>query len=87
MMDFRIHQTPGASFVYVLPLSADSALIEYTLFTATLLEKKVYNEELKYYIENFLHINDYSIEEEEFGIIPMTNVKFPFMNMEFLILE
>ena len=78
LMDFRIHQTPGASFVYVLPLSADSALIEYTLFTATLLEKKVYDEELKYYIENFLHINDYSIEEEEFGIIPMTNVKFPF---------
>ncbi len=78
LMDFRIHQTPGASFVYVLPLSTDSALIEYTLFTASLLEKKVYDEELKFYIENFLHINDYSIEEEEFGIIPMTNVKFPF---------
>ena len=78
LMDFRIHQTPGASFVYVLPLSADSALIEYTLFTASLLEKEVYDEELKFYIENFLHINDYSIEEEEFGIIPMTNVKFPF---------
>jgi lycopene beta-cyclase len=78
LMDFRIHQTPGASFVYVLPLSADSALVEYTLFTATLLEKKIYEEELKYYIENFLQINDYTIEEEEFGIIPMTNVKFPF---------
>lgn len=80
LMDFRIHQTPGTSFVYVLPLADDRALVEYTLFTGTLLEKKIYDQELTEYIKNFLQINDYSIEEEEFGIIPMTNVKFPFFS-------
>jgi lycopene beta-cyclase len=33
--------------------------------------------ELKDYIENTLHIKDYTITEKEFGVIPMTNYQFP----------
>lgn len=78
LMDFRVHQQYGTAFAYVLPLNGHSALVEYTLFTASLLQQHQYDEELKSYIRNYLKITEYTIEEKEFGIIPMTNKKFEF---------
>ncbi|HEX7846806.1 MAG TPA: lycopene cyclase family protein [Chitinophagaceae bacterium] len=78
LMDFRVHQQHGTSFAYVLPFSETRALIEYTLFTKTLLEKEEYDLELKNYIHSFLGIKDFKIIEEEFGVIPMTNEKLSF---------
>lgn len=78
MMDFRVHQQYGTSFVYVLPFSEREALVEYTLFTPSLLKPAQYDTELKNYLSAFLGITDYKIKEEEFGIIPMTNEKFYF---------
>jgi lycopene beta-cyclase len=78
MMDFRVHQQHGTTFAYVLPFSATSALVEYTLFTKELLQPEQYDKELKDYIHRFLSIHDYTLKEEEFGIIPMTNEKFRF---------
>lgn len=78
MMDFRVHQQYGTSFVYVLPFSEQEALIEYTLFTPSLLKPEEYDNELKSYLSDFLGITDYLIKDEEFGIIPMTNEKFYF---------
>jgi len=78
LMDFRVHQRYGTSFVYVLPLSSKSALVEYTLFTSKTLEAEQYNTELRDYITCVLKINDFTVQEEEFGIIPMTNEKFHF---------
>jgi lycopene beta-cyclase len=78
LMDFRVHQDHGASFVYVLPLDTNRALIEYTLFTEKLLTTEKYNNELRDYISRFMQLQQYTIEEEEFGIIPMTNTRFPF---------
>lgn len=77
-MDFRIHQRYGTSFFYVLPLSETRALVEYTLFTPETLKEEQYKAELQDYIEHFLKLSSYKIIEEEFGIIPMTNAKFPF---------
>ena len=54
------------------------ALVEYTLFTPSLLKPEQYDIELKNYLSDFLGITDYSIKDEEFGIIPMTNEKFHF---------
>jgi lycopene beta-cyclase len=76
-MDFRVPQTHGVTFVYVLPLSENTALVEFTLFNAFLLEPDAYDEALKQYITHYLKIGDYTIEEEEFGIIPMTDHVFP----------
>lgn len=76
LMDFRVGQQYGTTFVYVLPLSDDRALVEYTLFTKTLLNESDYNNALHNYISSFLNVKDYIIEEQEFGIIPMTNMKF-----------
>jgi lycopene beta-cyclase len=78
MMDFRVSQQYGTTFAYVLPFSATSALVEYTLFTKELLRPEQYDKGLRDYIATFLGINEYKIKEEEFGIIPMTNQKFNF---------
>lgn len=76
IMDFSIAQTHGTSFVYVLPMSSQKALVEYTLFTEEVLDETQYQDALKNYIANHLHITDYNITEREFGVIPMTNYQF-----------
>jgi lycopene beta-cyclase len=78
MMDFRVHQDHGTAFIYVLPFSETKALVEYTLFTKSLLTSEQYNDEIKNYIRTILKIDRYSLVEEEFGVIPMTNQKFQF---------
>jgi lycopene beta-cyclase len=77
LMDFRVPQENGTSFVYVMPFSPTSALIEYTLFTPSLLQDEAYDEALAAYIANYLPDKSYTIRELEFGIIPMTNQSFP----------
>lgn len=76
-MDFRVSQEEGTTFVYVMPLSPTQALVEYTLFTERLLTQDQYNAGLKNYIESFLQTNEYKVLEEEFGVIPMTDLVFP----------
>ena len=39
LMDFSVSQENGATFMYVLPTSTTTALVEYTLFSPVLLEK------------------------------------------------
>ena len=77
LMDFRVAQDHGTTFVYVLPLSKRKALIEYTLFTERLLSQTEYDATLDDYINTFLNLNNYKITEEEYGVIPMTNAAFP----------
>lgn len=75
-MDFRVSQQHGTTFVYVLPVAANKALVEYTLFTKTLLPQHAYDDGLQQYINNFLKLTAYTITETEFGVIPMTNYVF-----------
>jgi lycopene beta-cyclase len=77
LMDFRIGQQQGTAFVYVMPFTEKRALVEYTLFTKDLLTPSQYEEGLRQYISQYLQIEKYSISEEEYGIIPMTNYKYP----------
>lgn len=78
VMDFRVHQDHGTTFVYILPFTKTTALVEYTLFTKELLQPQQYDVELKKYLHDFLQLEEYSIKEEEFGIIPMTNEALSF---------
>jgi lycopene beta-cyclase len=80
LMDFRVSQQYGTTFVYVKPFSATRALVEYTLFTGQLLSPVQYEEGLKAYVRDYLQTVSYTIAEEENGIIPMTNYKFPRVN-------
>lgn len=76
LMDFRVSQQHGTTFVYVLPVSANKALVEYTFFNKATLPPLAYNEALGNYLSSFLNITEYQVIEEEFGVIPMTNIKF-----------
>lgn len=77
LMDFRIGQNNGTAFCYELPFNSKQALIEYTLFSPQLLQQEQYDEGLRSYIADELKISSYTILEKEFGVIPMTNFKFP----------
>ncbi len=76
LMDFRVSQHHGTTFCYVLPLSTNKALVEYTLFSKKLLEPNEYDDGLRNYITTFLKTTNYNVIENEFGVIPMTNHKF-----------
>lgn len=75
LMDFRVSQQHGATFVYVLPVSQNKAMIEYTLFTSSLLQPYQYDEGLQEYTNRFIP-GEFTILEQEAGIIPMTNYAF-----------
>lgn len=75
LMDFRVPQQHGTTFVYVLPVSSHKAMVEYTLFTRELLQPQQYDEGLRGYISRFIP-GEYSVREEETGVIPMTNHAF-----------
>lgn len=76
-MDFSIDQKQGTSFMYLLPTSTRTALIEYTLFTQTVLPDAIYDAVLNDHIQNKLAIGNFNILHEEFGVIPMTDFNFP----------
>ncbi|HOD10329.1 MAG TPA: lycopene cyclase family protein [Flavobacterium sp.] len=74
-MDFSINQNGNTRFMYVLPTSETEALLEYTLFSADLLSKAEYENEIQNYIQK-LGITKYKIIEKEQGNIPMTCYEF-----------
>ncbi|MFB9054109.1 lycopene cyclase family protein [Formosa undariae] len=76
LMDFRLNQDHGDTFMYVLPTSANEALIEYTLFSEKILDKAQYKIALEQYIKDDLKIEEYEIVHKEFGVIPMSLAKF-----------
>lgn len=79
LMDFRVSQAHGASFVYLMPLAPNRALVEYTLFTENLLQQEEYDTALKDYIDQYLQIKNYTVSDMEFGVIPMTSAPIPAM--------
>ncbi len=73
-MDYRLDQHRETRFVYVLPLSETRALVEFTVFSPELCPAEEYDSELRRYISGVLKIKEYQVEEEEFGVIPMTDL-------------
>lgn len=81
-MDFSIPQKGNTRFMYVLPFSKNEALVEYTLFSENLLEKSDYEKAIKTYIKEKYNDTPYTIQETEFGTIPMTCYPFHQHNTE-----
>lgn len=77
LMDFRVPQAGDTAFVYVMPFSATTALVEYTVFGPKVLEEHIYSEALDQYIQTQFPGTRFQTEEEEFGVIPMTGFEFP----------
>ena len=74
-MDFTVDQKRNTRFMYVLPISPNKALFEYTLFSKEVLTKEEYESELLKYLAT-KSITEYTITEIEQGVIPMTSYKF-----------
>jgi lycopene beta-cyclase len=77
LFDFRTPQQGQMRFVYLIPQTADRALVEFTLFSKRLLEPADYTTALRQYMEGVLKEPQYEIVEEEWGVIPMTTYSFP----------
>ncbi len=75
-MDFRLDQADETRFFYVLPHSRRKALVEIAIFSKDIPDPSFYDPYLKSYIKNTLQIENYQIEEEEVGAIPMTDYNF-----------
>lgn len=82
LMDFTLAQKHGATFMYVLPTSSTEALVEYTLFSPEVLEKKAYETALKDYIKEVLKLEKYEITHREYGVIPMSLAAFKRSNAQ-----
>ncbi|EMR01758.1 lycopene cyclase family protein [Cesiribacter andamanensis AMV16] len=77
LFDFRTPQIDSLRFFYLIPHSPHRALVEYTLFSASLLPPVAYEQALQTYIQQVLQVSQYRIVEEEWGVIPMTTYRFP----------
>ena len=73
LFDFRVEQKNECRFIYILPFTSKKALIEFTVFSDNLLEKREYEENLKKYFAEILKIENYKIIETESGVIPMSD--------------
>lgn len=78
IMDVDEFYEDGFAFMYVLPYSHDTALIEYTIFSEKALKKKFYRKKIKEYIFDIYGLDkgDYEILRKEFGKIPMDDRAF-----------
>lgn len=76
LMDFNVDQKGATGFMYVLPLTNRKALVEYTLFSKTILQPADYTVEINIYLEKHLPNVNYEILHEEMGAIPMTTRSF-----------
>jgi lycopene beta-cyclase len=77
LFDFRTPQKETMRFMYILPFSPRRALVEYTLFSANLLDAAEYEHELRSYIQSVQKVTEYRVEAVERGIIPMSDQPFP----------
>ena len=75
LMDFRVDQSLGVHFTYVLPFTETEALVEDTFFSEKPSSPEVYEENLAAYLHS-RGIQHYEITHRESGIIPMSTRTF-----------
>ena len=83
-MDFTVAQKGNTRFMYVLPTSSTTALVEYTLFSKDRLEKEAYEAAIMTYLA-LNNAGDYEINDTEAGSIPMTCFPFEQFNSPHLL--
>jgi lycopene beta-cyclase len=79
LMDFDVPQGNGVSFIYLLPYSETTALIEYTLFSPTIISDEEYEAGLRFYLHEKMKLDpdQYTITRTEKGVIPMEDQRYP----------
>ena len=74
LMDFRVDQTHGMHFIYLLPFSPTRALVESTLFSTKILEDEFYIDSINQYLSSHYGVSPKEIIHQEKGVIPMGNL-------------
>ena len=74
LMDFRVDQTHGMHFIYLLPFSPTRALVESTLFSTKVLEDEYYIDSINQYLSEHFGTTAKKIIHQEKGVIPMGNL-------------
>jgi lycopene beta-cyclase len=77
-MDFRTPQKDETRFMYVLPYNENEALVEIAIFSRIHLSENQYQSIIEVYLEKHWNLKreDYVINQEENGNIPMTDASF-----------
>ena len=71
LMDFRVDQTHGMHFIYLLPFSPTRALVESTIFSPKVLEDEFYIDSVNHYLATHYNTTVKEIIHQEKGVIPM----------------
>ena len=71
LMDFRVDQSRGMHFIYLLPFSATEALVESTLFTPSVCPESYYRGEITAYLETHFGLDEFETLRTERGVIPL----------------
>jgi len=71
LMDFRVDQSRGMHFIYLLPFSATEALVESTLFTPSVCSDDFYHGAIKGYLDEQFGLTDFETLRTERGVIPL----------------
>jgi lycopene beta-cyclase len=76
LFDFNTPQRGHMHYMSVIPENENRATIKFHIFSEKQLAKEEYEDRLQNYIHHNLKINDFTIESEEWGTIPMTDHYF-----------
>ena len=72
LMDFNVDQQGATAFMYLLPITRQKALVEYTVFSKEVLQPDMYDIAIKKYLQENYTNQSYNVLHQEFGAIPMT---------------
>ncbi len=75
LMDFRVPQEDGIHFIYVLPYSETSALVESTVYSDTVFNPKWYENQITEYLTNVIQCKSWDVVIKEKGAIPLNYKK------------
>jgi lycopene beta-cyclase len=73
LMDIQKNSESQFEFLYILPFSPTSALIEVTVYSQENIDNEILEKKLKKYLTKYLKTNEYKVSFQEIGVIPMTN--------------
>ena len=65
LMDFRVDQSKGMHFMYLLPYSETEALVESTIFSTTLVDEQYYLDSINKYLAKYYQVTDYTISQKK----------------------
>ena len=74
LMDFRVSQDAGIHFIYLLPFSAENALIESTVFSSQVLPASWYDDQIATYLASHYPTAGMTVASREAGVIPLARL-------------